>query len=134
MPEVFWRVRIRQVVTLSMDERVFVESKNRFGTISGRNIKCMIVRCWKVLVHLVRNLSIFDSTRTSMTEPRFSSLILKKTLVQSEKVCGMSTSVAETITSVMRWAQTEGSLVRKQYSFHGKSEKYFLMSSHRAES
>ncbi len=87
----------------------------------------MIVRCWKVLVPFVSNLSIFDSTRTSMIEPSFLALGI-------EKVCGMNTSIAEIFTSVMRWAHTEGSLVRKQYSFHGKSEKYFLMSSHRAES
>ncbi len=40
--------RAQQVIAgfaLSMDKRVFVESKNRFGTISGRNIKRMIVRC-----------------------------------------------------------------------------------------
>ncbi len=38
MPEIFWGIGVCQVVTLSMDERIYGESKNRFDTISDRNI------------------------------------------------------------------------------------------------
>ncbi len=66
MPEVFWVIRICQVVALSMDERIFSKSKNRFGTIAG-----MIIRSWEALVPPEGILSIFDSTRTNMIKPRF---------------------------------------------------------------
>ncbi len=68
----------------------------------------MIIRSWKALVPPKGNLSIFDSKKASVIEPSFFLAL------EVEKVCGSNTSIAETITSVMRWTQTEGSLTRKQ--------------------
>ncbi len=69
MPEIFGRIGIGNFLTFSINEGVFGKSKDRFGTISGRNKKSMIVRSRKVSVPFVSFLSIIDSTRTSVIKP-----------------------------------------------------------------
>ncbi len=107
MPDIFERIRISKILTFSINEGVFVKSKDRFGMVSGRNKKSMIVRSWKASVPFVSFLSVVDRTRTSVIEPGLLAL-------GREKVRGMYASIPETITSVMRWAHTEGSLIWQQ--------------------
>ncbi len=70
MPEVTGRIRKSNVLTLSIDEIVFGESKNRFGTFPGGNIKIMVSGSLKALVPFVSSLSILDRMRTSIIKPR----------------------------------------------------------------
>ena len=69
MPEITRRVRIGKILTFSIDERVFSTLGNRFGMITGRNIKGMSFSRWMTTIAFVSRLSIFDSTRTSRVKP-----------------------------------------------------------------
>ncbi len=71
MPKIFGRVRTGKILTFSINEGVFGKSKDRFGTVSGRNKKSMIVSSWKASIPLVSFLSMIDSMRTSVIKPRF---------------------------------------------------------------
>ncbi len=69
MAEIFGRIRIGKDLTLSINGGVFGKSKDRLGTVLGRNKKSMTVRSWKASAPFVSFLSIVDSTKTSMIEP-----------------------------------------------------------------
>lgn len=62
-----------------------------------------------------------NSTKTSRVKPRFIIFVEWKI---NEKYAKM----IKKITSFMRFAQSEGSIARKQYPFQGISKKYNFMS------
>ncbi len=70
VPEIFLRIRARKACTFFVDEGGFCKLKTRFGTIPGRDIQSVISKGLKAHVLLVSSLSIFNSVRPSMTEPR----------------------------------------------------------------
>ncbi len=69
MPEVTRKTRQIKVLRLSINEIVFGESKNRFFTIPGGNIKIMVSGSSMALVPFVSSLSILDSMRASVIKP-----------------------------------------------------------------
>ena len=80
MPEVTRRVRIGIILTFSMGERFFSKLENRFGMITGRNIKGMSFSRWMATVPFVSRLSIFDSTKTSKIKPGLFSFSIKESI------------------------------------------------------
>ena len=48
MPEITRRVRIGKILTFLIDERDFSKLENRFGMITGRNIKGISFSRWMV--------------------------------------------------------------------------------------
>ena len=80
MPERTGRIRGSKVLTLSIDERIFGKSENRFGMVPGRNIKVMISRSAKAQVPFMGSLSILDSTRASVIKPRLFSVRSRKSV------------------------------------------------------
>ena len=72
------RVRIGHILTFSIDERVFSKLENRFGILTGRNIKGISFSRWMATVLFVSRLSIFDSTRTSRVQPMHLASVLEK--------------------------------------------------------
>ena len=71
-------VRIGKILTFSIDERVFRKLDNRFGMLTGRNIKSMIFSRWMTTVPFVSRLSIFDSTRTNRVKPEIFSFNIRE--------------------------------------------------------
>ncbi len=56
MPEITGIIRKSKVLTLFINEIIFGKSKNRFGTIPGRNIKIMITLQNELRAHYFRSL------------------------------------------------------------------------------
>ena len=76
MPEITRKVRITKILTFTTDERVFSDLENRFGMITGRNIKGMSFSRWTATV-------LFDSKRMSRVKPRPFSF----SITESVKAC-----------------------------------------------
>ncbi len=85
MAEIFGEIRTGKILTFSINEGVFGKPKDRFGTFSGRNKMSMIVRSCKASVRLVSFLSVADSTRTSVTEPRLFSFNKGESMPPSQR-------------------------------------------------
>lgn len=78
------------------------------------------MRGWRALIQFTSCLSIFDSARTSLAELEFYEWV--------EKIRALSISIPGAINSVTCQAGFERSY-QKQWSFHGKYEKYIFRSS-----
>ena len=78
MPDITKRVRIGK--TFSIDEKVFSKLENRFGMITGRNIKGMNLNRWIATVLFVRRPSIFDSTTTSIVKLGIFSFTIRESM------------------------------------------------------
>ena len=80
MPEITRRVRIGMILTLSIDGRVFNKLENRFGMITGGNMKGMRFSTWMATVPFVSCLSIFDNTRTNRVKSGLFSFSIRESV------------------------------------------------------
>ena len=80
MPEITRGVRIENILTFFIDERIFSKLENRFGMITGRNIKGMSFSRWMATVSFVSRLSIFDSTGTSRVKTELFSFSIRESM------------------------------------------------------
>ena len=78
MPESLGRIRSRKFSAFTIDEIVLGKSEKRFGLIPGRNIKLVRFISSKAFVPFECFLLIVDSSRTSVSKPRFFSIRLRE--------------------------------------------------------
>ena len=71
------RVRIGKILTFSINEKVCSKLEDRFGMITGRNIRGMSFSSWMATLLFVSRLSIFDNTRTSRVKPEIFSFSIR---------------------------------------------------------
>ena len=80
MPEIKRRVRVGITLTFYINERDFSRLENRFGIITGRNVKGMSFSRWMATVPFMSCLSIIDSMRTSRVKPGLFSFSIRESV------------------------------------------------------
>ena len=67
-------------MTFSIDEKISSKLENRFGMITGRNIKGRSFSRWMGTVPFVSRFSVFDSMRTSRVKPGLLSFYIRESM------------------------------------------------------
>ena len=80
MPEFTKRVRIGNIKTFSINERIFRKLEDIFGIITGGNIEGMSFSKWMATVLFVSHFSIFDSLRTSRVKSGLFSFSIRESM------------------------------------------------------